>query len=335
MAPRFLIAVALAFVSLNVVAQTPPPPDPGNRANLAISVEPLGDNAQGVVSRVAFRFTVPSDVPPGVPLVIQGSIMQGGQVVRNFRLPVAPDQQGVVRTTQALPAGEAEIEARLLVPLEEQAPVILGKTSKKFTVAAMNKPYVASPDEGAEGVLAEGVVPESMGAVKIRTPRRDVAPNLFIVDVDVKDPVKRVEFWVEGKKLLVRNAAPYRAELDLGNLPKRVEVKAVGYDAAGRYIDADAFIVNERETPLEVKITRTETADGISHFKLSVQNPKNNEIKSAVLFAGQHKLHEWKGPPYAVDIPTSQLGGVEYVRASVTDATNYEASDLLYLSGSR
>ncbi|HEX9160911.1 MAG TPA: VWA domain-containing protein, partial [Thermoanaerobaculia bacterium] len=47
------------------------------------------------------------------------------------------------------------------------------------------------------------------------------------------------------------------------------------------------------------------------------------------------KLHEWKGPPYAVDIPTSQLGGVEYVRASVTDATNYEASDLLYLSGSR
>ncbi|GAC1437389.1 MAG: hypothetical protein NVSMB68_09340 [Thermoanaerobaculia bacterium] len=171
--------------------------------------------------------------------------------------------------------------------------------------------------------------------MKIRPPRRDIAPNLFIVDVDVKDPVKRVEFWVEGKKLLVRNAAPYRAELDLGRLPKRVEVRAIGYDAAGRYIDADAFVVNERETPLEVKITRTATPDGMSHFKLSIQNPKNSEIRSVVLFAGQKKLHQWKEPPYAVDLPTSRLTGVEYVRASVTDATNYEASDLLYLNGDR
>ena len=41
----------------------------------------------------------------------------------------------------------------------------------------------------------------------------------------------------------------------------RAGVRAVGYDKAGRYVDADAFIVNERETPLEVKITRTETPD--------------------------------------------------------------------------
>ena len=300
-----------------------------------MTLEPVGDNAQGVVARVTFRFAIPSDVPPGVPFVIQGSILKGGEVVRNFRFPVPPDQRDQVRTTQTFTEGEMEIETRLLIPLEEQAPVILGKITKKVTIAKTNKPYVATPDEGAEGVVAEGVVPEAVGAVKIRAPRRDVAPNLFIVDVDVKDPVKRVEFWVEGKKLLVRNAAPYRAELDLGKLPKRVEVKAVGYDAAGHYIDADAFVVNERETPLEVKISRTETPDGVSHFKLSIQNPKNTEIKSVVFFAGQKKFHEWTQPPYALDVPTSRLGGVDYVRASVTDDTNYEASDLLYLNGNR
>ncbi len=314
---------------------TEAPPDLANRANLSIAVEPLGDNDEGVVSRVTFRFVVPSDVPPNVPFVVQGSIMQGGQVIRNFRLQVAPGQQDTVRTTQVLRAGENEIEARLLIPLEEQAPVLLGKTSTKVTVTKTNKIYVAGPNEGAEGILAEGIVPETVGAVKIRPPRRDVAPNLFIVDVDVHAPVTRVELWVEGKKLLVRNAAPYRAELDLGKLPKRVEVRAVGYDAKGRYIDADAFIVNERETPLEVKITRTETPDGISHFKLSVQNPHNTEIKGVVLFAGQKKIHEWSEPPYAVDIPTARLAGVEFVRASVMDSTNYEASDLLFLSGNR
>lgn len=334
---RRLLVATLAFVSITLYAQTPapPPPDSSNRSNLTINVEPLGDNADGVVSRVTFRFAVPSDVPAGAPLVIQGSILQSGAVVRNFRFPVPIEQRDSLRTTQTFHEGETEIDARLMIPLEEQQPVILGKMSKKLTVAKTNKAYVASPDEGAEGVVAEGVVPEQVGAVKIRSPRRDVAPNLFIVDVDVKPPVKRVEFWVEGKKLLVRNAAPYRAELDLGNLPKRVEVRAVGYDEAGRYIDADAFVVNERETPLEVKITRTATPDGITHFKLSVQNPKNSEIKSVVMFAGKQKLHEWKQPPYAVDIPTARLNGVEYVRASVTDDTNYEASDLVFLNGDR
>lgn len=184
-------------------------------------------------------------------------------------------------------------------------------------------------------MVAEGVVPEAVGAVRIRTPRRDVAPNLFIVDVEVLPPVTRVEFWVEGKKILVRNAAPYRAELDLGKLPKRVEVRAVGFDAQGRYVDADAFVVNERETPLEVKITRTATPDGITHFKLSVQNPKNTEIRTVIFYAEQKKLHEWAAPPYALDLPTSRLAGVEYVRASVLDSTNYEASDLLFLEGQR
>jgi Ca-activated chloride channel family protein len=53
------------------------------------------------------------------------------------------------------------------------------------------------------------------------------------------------------------------------------------------------------------------------------------------LFAGQKKIHEWSAPPYAVDIPTARLAGVEFVRASVMDGTNYEASDLLFLGGNR
>lgn len=329
------VAAILCLLVVPSLAAQQTEPDPANRANLTIAVEPLGDTEQGVVSRVTFRFAIPGDVPPDMPLVIQGSFLRGGEVLRNFRLQIPPTQRDVVKTIQAFADGEVTIEARLMIPLEEDAPVILGKSSKAFPVAKTNKTYIAGPEEGAEGVFAEGVVPETMGAVKIRTPRRDVAPNLFIVDVDVKPPVKRVEFWVEGKKIMARSAAPYRAELDLGKLPKRVEVRVVGYDAQNRYIDADSFVVNERETPLEVKISRVVTPDNVSHFKLSIQNPKNTEIKSVILFAGQKKLYEWTRPPYAIDIPNSSLAGVEFVRASVFDHTNYEASDLLFLSGQR
>ncbi|MEO8032982.1 MAG: VWA domain-containing protein [Acidobacteriota bacterium] len=332
--------IVLLLLSLVVHGQQPAPPAPaGSQSatsdNLLISLEPLGDNDQGVVTRLKFRFSIPSDVPPDTPLAIQGSILQNGAVVRNFRFPLPPEQRESLSSVQTVPAGQIVIEARLLVPLEESAPVIVSKVSKTFTVAKMNKPYVANEAEGAEAIAAEGVVPEVSGAVKILPPRRDVAPNLFVVDVATKPPVKRVEFWVEGKKILARNAPPYRAELDLGKLPKRVEVRAVGYDAQGRYVDADAFLVNERETPLEVKITRTVTPDGISHFKLSIQNPKNAELKSVALFAGKNKIYEWKQPPYALNLPGSRLKGVDFVRASVIDDTNYEAADLLFLNGER
>lgn len=302
---------------------------------LTVALEPLGDSAEGVVARVSYRFTVPTDAPSGVPLVITGSISQNGQVVKRFRYPVLPSTTSPITAIQTLQPGAAEIDVRLMVPLEEQTPVILAKTTQTFTVAKTGTAYIAHEGEGAEAILAEGVVPAGIGVVKIVPPRRDVAPNLFVVEVEVTPPVTRVEFWVEGKKILARNAPPYRAELDLGALPKRVEVRAIGYDAQGRYVDADAFVVNEHETPLEVKITRTVTPDGVSHFKLSVQNPKATVIKSAELFAGQKKLHAWSGPPYALDVPAAALKGVEFVRASVLDDTNYEASDLLFLNGAR
>jgi len=305
------------------------------QSKLTIAVEPLGDTDVGVVTRVAFHFAIPSEVPQSVPLVITGSVIQQGQVVKRFRYPLLPSQKESLTAIQTLQPGDADIEARLMIPLEEQTPVIVAKTAAHFTIGKTNKTYVASVSDGAEAVIAEGSVPETADAVKIIPPRRDVAPNLFIVDVEVKPPVKRVEFWVEGKKIMARNAPPYRAELDLGQLPKRVEVRAIGYDDRGRYVDADAFVVNERETPLEVKITRTQTADRVSHVKLSVQNPKGRPIKTVALFADQKKFYAWNQPPYAIDIADDRLANIRYLRASVIDATNYEASDLLFLNGAQ
>ncbi|HEX9407743.1 MAG TPA: VWA domain-containing protein [Thermoanaerobaculia bacterium] len=323
------VALAVLFVAAAALAADEP------AKKLTIAVEPLGDSDSGVVSRIAFKFAIPSDVPQGVPLVILGSVTQQGQVAKRFRYPLLPSQRESLTAIQTLQAGDAEIEARLMIPLEEQPPVLIAKGTSHFAIEKTNKTYIASASDGAEAVIAEGSVPEMGDAVRIIPPRRDVAPNLFIIDVNVKPPVKRVEFWVEGKKIMARNAPPYRAELDLGQLPKRVEVRAVGYDERGRYVDADAFVVNERETPLEVKITRTQTADRVSHVKLSVQNPKGNPIKSVALFADQKKFFVWDRPPYAIDIPDNRLANTRFLRASVVDATNYEASDLLFLNGAQ
>ena len=324
-----LLSTLILGFAADLLAQTEP------QSPISISAENVGDTEAGVVVRLSIRLTVPESVPADSPLVVQGSFLQQGKVLRNFRWTIRPLDRAGFQVFQTLPAGEVEVEARLLTLPEDGAPMMIGKTTSKLDVALTGQPYVADENAAADALLAEGIVPEASGAVRILPPRRDLAPHLFLVDVDVKPPVKRVEFYVEGKKVFTKNAPPYRTELDLGALPRRVEVRAVGYDAAGRYVDADAWIVNERETPLEVKITRTVTKDEVSHFKVSVQNPKNNALQNVVLFAGDRKLYEWKKPPYAFDIANSQLTGAEFVRASATDSTGYEASDLLYLDGNR
>lgn len=322
-------ALLLLFATLSVVAQEP-------EDRLAISLDPIGDSDTGVVARVTFTFVTPIDAHPDAQLALQGSFIQDGVVIRNFRYPIPEERPRKLTAVQTFGEGNADIDVRLIQTIEEgEAPLLLVRGAASFTVTKTGKPYVASTADGAEAAFAEGIVPETVGAVRIRAPQRDIAPNLFKVNVDVLPPVTRVEFWVEGKRVIARNAPPYSAELDLGKLPKRVEVRAIGFDKQGRYVDADAFIVNERDTPLEVKITRTETPDGLSHFKLSVQNPKGTNLRTVALFAGDKKLHEWSSPPYAFDLPTARLAGQEFVRASVIDETGYEAADLLFLSGDR
>ncbi len=305
--------------------------------HIAIELQPLGDTDAGaVVARLTFKFVTPLEASSDVLLTLQGSFIQNGIVIRNFRYLIPESRPREVTAIQAFSEGSAEIDVRLLQPGEEgEPPLLIHRSAALFDIQKTGKPYVASAADGAEAMFAEGVVPESVGAVRILTPQRDVAPNLFKVYVEVLPPVTRVEFWVEGKRVIARNAPPYFAELDLGKLPKRVEVRAVGFDQHNRYVDADAFVVNERDTPMEVKITRTETPDGVSHFKLSVQNPKRTNIRTAILYAGDRKLYEWDSPPYAIDLPTARLKGVEFVRASVFDETGYEAADLLFLSGDR
>lgn len=303
---------------------------------IAMTLEPIGDSDANVVTRVTFRFAEPLDPSPDAELALQGSFIQNGKVVRNFRYIIPADRPRQLTAVQAFAEGTADVEVRLIQWTEDgEPPLLLHKTASSFPVNKTGKPYVATADEGAESAFAEGVVPETVGAVRILAPQRDIAPNLFRIAVDVRPPVTRVEFWVEGKRVIARNAPPYSVELDLGKLPKRVEVRAIGFDRQNRYVDADAFIVNEREGPLEVKVLRTETPDGVSHFKLSVQNPRGTNLRSVALFAGDQKLHEWSGPPYAFDIATASLAGAEHVRAVAIDETGYEAADLLFLSGDR
>lgn len=327
-------AAVLLCLALSVSTLGQPAPSESTEGAITIDAEPLGDADDGIVTRltVSFRDIHP---PEGIPMELQGSVLRDNQVVRNFRYLVRAGEKAH-SFIQTLPAGALVVQARLLIPIENEMPIIVGRKEQSFEIAATGNEYVASEADGAEAIFAEGVVPETAGSIRILPPRRDLAPNLFLVEAEVKPPVSRVEFWADGKKVFTRNAPPYRAELDLGVRPRRVEVRVVGYDRRGRFIDADAWIVNERDDAVEAKITRNETKDGLTHFKVSVQNHGSGVVAKVILESAGVRVAEWTRAPYAVAIPSARLAGVEFVTALVHDADGNElASDLLFLSGDR
>src|ERR1051325_8506887 len=102
----------LLFAALPLLAQKPDEKQNANSASLTINLQPLGDSDAGVVNRVTFRYTLPEDVPPEA-IALQGSILQGGAVVKNFRFMLSPTQNESESTLITVPPGETEIEGRL------------------------------------------------------------------------------------------------------------------------------------------------------------------------------------------------------------------------------
>lgn len=327
-----------AFVLIALALAIPVPAQDAStekkEETIQLKAEVLGDGDAGVVTRVTVDFQK-LEPPDGIPIELQGSIIQHEEVVRNFRYQIRANEK-VFSFIQTLPEGEVVIQVRFLIPIENEMPIIVGNKQAKVEIASTGEEYVASADDGAEAIFAEGVVPETAGAVRILPPKRDLAPNLFVVEAEVKAPVRKVEFWADGKKVFTRNSPPYRAELDLGLRPRRVEVRVVGYDRKGRYIDADAWIVNERDNPVEAKITKHETKDGLTHLKVSVQNNESVQIARVLLESAGKPIAEWTRAPYAIALPSTSLAGIEFVTAIVQDAKGNElASDLLFLDGGR
>ena len=156
--------------------------------------------------------------------------------------------------------------------------------------------------------------------------------ELFIVDVDVKDPVKRVEFWVEGKKFLC-GRWPYRASSISANCRNASKSKR---SAMTRPVTTSTRMRSRHEARHRWSENPADRDAG-RHLALQAEHSESEEIRKSrgVFFARTKKFTSGKSHRTRSDVPKSRLGGVEYVRASVTDDTNYEASDLLYLNGNR
>jgi Ca-activated chloride channel homolog len=249
---------------------------------------------------------------------------------------------------------------RALAPGAYQVEIDLGDAVKTYAsikfpidvpeVGQAFRPEMA-PNDGSTLPSAEGVVltaPETFSSkvdpglvaaaaarVKILPPDREAPVGLMRLSATVQPPVTKIEFYLDDKLILSRTRPPYTVELDLGKIPRRQTVRAVGFDSLGNLIDEDAWAINEGDAKVAVRILPI-PAQGASSgvtVRLAVQSINGGVAKSVDLFVDDRKFKTFSAPPYVAIIPAAQYSRASYLRATALTAEGQEANDIHFLRG--
>jgi Ca-activated chloride channel homolog len=135
------------------------------------------------------------------------------------------------------------------------------------------------------------------------------------------DDIKAVEFYLDGKKIMIKRQPPYTLDLDFGNVPQLRRIRAVALDAKGQVLTGDEVNVNTGNDPFRVRIDSPRIAahlKGKVRVTVSARVPDGKTLDHVDLFLNETKMASLYDPPFVqvVDIPESL--GVGYLRAVAT-----------------
>lgn len=277
---------------------------------------------------------------------LEGSFLKGEDIVQAFKYPVSGELGE--RTTfqyaflRAIEPGSYDLKLTLTAPGGRQ----VGEARTGISVPEVGNPFSPdlAPGEASTLPSAEAIViaDESDPAtapggskLKILPPAREAPVGLLRLDAEVEPPITKVEFYLEDKLLVRRTKPPFSVEIDLGEVPRKQTVRAVGYDASGRVIDEDAWAINQGSARLAIKILpQPDAAAGNVRVKVAVQSIAGGVAKQVDLFLDDKKLKSWAtSGPYEITIPMATYAKGEYLRATAIAEDGKEANDIRFLKG--
>jgi VWFA-related protein len=277
---------------------------------------------------------------------LRGSFRRGETVVQAFRYPVAGDLSDPASFRysflRAVPPGGYVLDLALTAPGGAE----VGEAGLEVAVpevGVMFRPEMAPGEAGtlpsAEAVVIVDEAGEAFPTpdrpkLKILPPSREAPVGLLRLEAEVEPPIRRVEFYLDDRLILARTRPPYSVELDLGAVPRRQTVRAVGYDETGAVIDEDAFAINEGSARLAVRVLPVPDAGaGRVRIKVAVQSIGGGAASKVELFLDEKRLASWSVPPYETTIPYADYTAGSFLRATAVGDDGKEANDIRFLKG--
>ena len=278
---------------------------------------------------------------------VRGTFSKGEEMVEAFRYPVSGDIEGGKTFTfsflRPVPPGNYKVKLLFGLPGGKD----IGEGAVDLSVPELGTefrpemaPAEASTLPEAEAiVIADAAGPSGAARpeeskLKILPPSREAPVGLLRLEAAVEPPIKKVEFWLGDRLVLTRTRPPYSVELDLGDIPRRQTLRAVGFDDTGRVIDEDAWAINEGNARVAVRVLpEPDPSSGKVRVKVAVQSIGGGIAKKVELFLDTKKIGSWTSAPYETTIPYAQYASGNLLRATAISEDGKEANDIRMLKG--
>jgi len=259
-------------------------------------------------------------------LDVTGEILKDGEMFENYRYrfdyPADIKDEKVAAVVDRF-LRPASYKARLKIQdMNSGAEAIV---EKDITVPEiMDTPEQRAMKEVASKALAQlkDQIESNTTHLRIVPLPNDLLVGLqHIETIAFGDEVKAVEFYLDGRKVMVKRQPPYTLDLDFGDVPRQHRVRAIGLNDKGEAITGDEILVNTGNEPFRVRIVSPRVAlnvHGKTRVEMSVHVPEGKKLDKLELFLNETPMATLYGPPYVQTIDIPKTEGVGYLRAVAT-----------------
>ncbi|MFP3941884.1 MAG: VWA domain-containing protein [Thermoanaerobaculia bacterium] len=316
------------------------PPGGVGEGRLLLRLEGEGPDGEGEPAGPAPPSTPEGTAgPPGVPVRATVGVDRPGRDPLVFHRELGPGSfgpEGVARLPVRLPEGA---ESRVAVLVEE---VGTGRWGAAFASHLESAEEAAGLGDVAPGPADAAELLPAPRAVTLLRPREAfVMGRTEFRAVVSRAGVARVDFFLDGERRAALGEAPFRAVLDVGDLPRPHRVEAVAYDAGGRELGRDLLVVNEGSGAFRVRIVQPgagntgneeEPRVGPVDVAAEVRAPPDARVDRVDFYWNADRVATRFGPPYRqrVVVPEADPRGFVRVVARLEDGTS--AEDVVFLN---
>jgi VWFA-related protein len=162
-------------------------------------------------------------------------------------------------------------------------------------------------------------IESSQTTLRIVPLQDDLVSGIQHIDtMAVGNDIRAVEFYLDGRKVMTKRQPPYTLDLDLGDVPRPRNIRAVALGEKNQILTGDEIVVNAGTYPFRVRIVSPRIAvnlHGPTRVEMAVNVPDGKKLDTVQLFYNDTPVSTLYGPPYVqtIDIPATQ--GVAYIRA--------------------
>jgi VWFA-related protein len=317
-----LVSVVLLVSSLAAAADDQPTP-----VAMLVETEALGRSMEGTVMGVLIQ-VAPEDVDRlGERVRVATSLASDGRLIARQQSVVEPQPDGSILLYREIPPGTYELQ----VSLANLDDPVAGVWSGPIDVPESDRPFEA-PEGSTPDAVALEITPPAEGGVHFLPPPDLGGIGAAQLEVDVPDGTRSVEFLLNDELMMRKNRAPWTVSVPLGDIIRRTQIRAVAYDARGRYLGEDAIVLNNPTGRVGVEILLgpdDAVRDGRRPVTVSVTS--SDDLREVALFVDDEKVARWTRCPCVAEVSTRRLDEAVILSAEAEDTEGNRGDAVLTL----